>query len=677
LGTTERGARYGVLVDRYLPAIQTIAYLSSASPEVIGHTYALSAELASLQALAEDPLGVIADPGKVGQALDNIAEQAAALESALEVVRRATRVGTRPGSPIQGDSEDAAELAAVRDILDTLGPGVTLLKHVTAGTRSLVAMAEAMESAGFLSREFGTVAGIALDQAQQELTLARKETASLQELLSLQGIDAQAFLPSAVFDGGSDVSISPTERVEALLDEAIGATKFLRSFLGFEGPRTYLLIGQNQNEIRASGGFIGVAAEAMIDKGELTRLVYLDSFAVDPEPLTNNPFPPEGLFWYLWMGRLLFRDANWNPHFPASAAQVAEIYRLGKGVQVDGVVAGSKALMIDLVGAFGDITVPETEGVLSRETAAALAEGQLPYPCLPRHLSVRSKRCFDEDVFFALNSRLTTTSVAAPVRRRIVELVKDYLDQKNILIHIFPPADDSFLWERGWNGALPPVDHDYLLVVDSSLPGHSTVGVQRSWEYRVSLTPNEPVVAQLRLRYDNSDQPRDEICRQFAWEVYHCYWNFFRVYVSRLAAQIQMPPVPLHEGTLKLIWGYPDADSATTVPDSDTGPSRLTELSGYIAVEPGSVTTIPIQYKLPPEVLRSTAPGVYEYRLLVQKQPGIDHDQVSLAVQLAPNAELLETSPRYSSIRGQWLLFDFTLESDTTVVVSFQMKEAR
>ena len=69
LGSTERGARYGLLVDRYLPGIQTIAYLSRTSPDVIGHTYSLSRELSSLQESASDPLDVIANPGDIGEAL--------------------------------------------------------------------------------------------------------------------------------------------------------------------------------------------------------------------------------------------------------------------------------------------------------------------------------------------------------------------------------------------------------------------------------------------------------------------------------------------------------------------------------------------------------------------------------------------------------------------------------
>ena len=667
LGSSERSVRYGTLVDRYLPAIRTVAYLSRTNPGVIGHTYALSRELSVLQDLAADPLDVVADPEGIGEALGHIADQAFALESDFEVVRKATEVG---------GTDDPAELEAVRDVLDTLGPGITMLRHVTAGTRGLVDMAEAMESAGFLSPEFGAVAGRALDQASRELALARDEISSLQDLLSVQGIDPETFLPSIGFGDGSDVSISTTERVELMLDEAISATNFLRAFLGFEGAKTYLLLGQNQKEIRASGGFIGIAVEATLDEGELTGLVFHDSTTVDREPFTDNPSPPEGLFWYLWMGRLLFRDSNWNPHFPAAAAKVAEIYQLGQGVEVDGAITGTKALMLDMVGGFGDISVPGVESVLTRQDAEAYTDGRVFYACGPDRVSLRGKRCFDEDVFFALEERLTSGTVPPDLRRELVELVKDHLDRKNMMIHLFPPTDDSFLWERGWNGAVLTVDHDYLMVVDSSLPGHSTEGVQRSWEYTVDLDPGRPLEAKLRLRYDNADVPKDEICRQFAWEIYHCYWNYFRVYLPPMAEEIQMPQVPLTEGALKLVWGYPDADSASVVPNADTGPARLTELGGYLVVEPGSVSTVPIQYRLPPETLRSTGPDAYQYRLLIQKQPGMDEDRVSLGIRLAPGAELLQTSPDFNSRQGNVVFFDFTLLSDTTVTVSFKMPQS-
>ena len=664
LGNTPRGQQYGVLVDRYFGAIQTVAYLSNTSPEAIGHTYALSRELTALRDLATDPLDVIASPEGVGKSLDHIKEQAQFLEERLELVRQAIKANF-------GDDLPERERREVEELLATLSPGISLLRHATAGTRSLVTMATAIEDEGFLSRGFGESVGRSVDEALLELRLARQETSSLQALLSLQGLDAEAFLPSVLFDREAEFTVTPTERVEALLDEAISATNFLHSFLGYDAAKTYLLLGQNQNEIRASGGFIGIGVQATLDRGELIEFVYHDSTTVDKEPLTDNPVPPEGLYWYLWMGNLLFRDANWNPHFPSAAGEVRDIYRRGQGVSVDGIITSTKLLAFDMVEMFGDVTVPQFDEPLNRLSAEEYSESDVAYRCQPRHVSRRAKRCFDEDLFFSLKDTLTS-GVGAGTRGNLVELVKEHLDMKNMMIHVFPPVADSFLWERGWNGAVPIVDHDYLMVVDSSLPGHSAATTLRSWEYSVSLDPNKPVEAHLRLRYENTEQPKDAVCLQFAWTQYHCYWNYFRVFVSPLSQDVKMAPVPLHEGALKLIWGYPDPDSAVIVPNSNTGPSRMTELGGFVPVEPGSVVTIPIEYRLPPEAIRETAEGVFEYRLLVQKQPGMDRDLVSLAVELPEGAELLNTTPSFNSSKGRWYLFDFPLRADTTVVVSFK-----
>ena len=82
---------------------------------------------------------------------------------------------------------------------------------------------------------------------------------------------------------------------------------------------------------------------------------------------------------------------------------------------------------------------------------------------------------------------------------------------------------------------------------------------------------------------------------------------------------------------------------------------------------------MPINYQLPPEILRSTAPRVVEYRVLLQKQPGMDQDVISMGVQLPPGAELVATTPEFNSRQGRWLSFDFPLVKYTVIAVTFQM----
>jgi hypothetical protein len=284
-----------------------------------------------------------------------------------------------------------------------------------------------------------------------------------------------------------------------------------------------------------------------------------------------------------------------------------------------------------------------------------------------------SKRCFDQDLFFALRDRLTAR-LSGEDREAVVRLFKSALDRGNILLHVFDPEEGSLLWELGWNGAIKPVDHDYLMVVDSSLPGHTAEGVQRSWDYRVSLEPGRPASARLRVRYDHQGRPKDQVCRQSEPALYNCYWNYFRIYLPSSVINMARLPVPLHEGAEKLIWGYPEADSGSLVRSADVGPARLTEVGGFIAVEPGSVTTVPLEYELPWEIIRPSGQGSYEYRLLVQKQPGMDRDWVSVAVELPTGAELLGASPKAAARNGRWVSFDFPLTSDQVVAVTFAQK---
>ncbi len=651
--------RYVSLMDSYLPAIDTLVYLSRTSPELIGSSYVITREVSNLGKRAVDPLEVISNPGDMRQALDRIKKQALALESSLVVVRQAVEG--------EGDAE------SIRATVKAMERGVRLLRHLTNGIQGLVITAEAGASAGFLSEEFGSTAGVELERAVQELELARQQAVSLQSLrLGEDEAALASLLPVTIFDEQPGIPVGTVKRLELLLDQVIDATAFLRTFLGFEGPRTYLLLGQNQNEIRATGGFIGVAVEMKLDEGRLVDLIYHDSTTVDPQPYSLNPSPPDGLYWYLWHDRMLFRDANWNPHFPAAAAKLAQIFQLGQGVKVDGVITGSKGLTLDMVELLGDVKVPEVEEVLSRDRAEGLRRKRLPYPYLPRHTSTRDKRCFDEDLFFQLKERLTA-STPPLVRRQLVELLRSHIERKNIFIHVFDPEEGSFLWERGWNGAITPVDHDYLMVIDSSLPGHAVAQVERNLEYSVSLNTDQPLEARLRLRYSHGVEPRQNVCRQSeAGGLENCYWNFFRVYVSSMATEIYMPKVPLHPGAEKLIWGYPDADSASIVRNADIGPAALTELSGYMVAEPGSTTTIPIQYQLPSGILRSIGTNLYEYRLLIQKQPGMDSDGISVAVELPPNVQLQRASPSSFLQQGRWLVFDFILESDTLVTVLFR-----
>ena len=510
--------------------------------------------------------------------------------------------------------------------------------------------------------------GPLFSQAELRLTEAREQLELFRVSLS-QGVGRE-LVEAGAFDIEAGGIFEPVEKGLTRVEQFLKATQDL---LGFPESKTYLVILQNQNEIRATGGFIGATVEAHITRGTLGEVIYADSTTIDPTPLINNPSAPEPLFWYLWMGRLLFRDANWNPHFPASAETLADLYERGQGSRVDGVIATNKLVGLDLVAVLPGITVPEVEGFLDREQARQYTEGERPYPCSSRHVSTRDKRCFSEDLFQAVLDRLNE-GVTPDERRALITLLQDQLERKNILIYTFTQDPGGLLAENGWDGAVPDVAQDFLMVIDSSLPGHTTLAVTRSWDYRVDLTPHGESNAQLLLRYRNDRSSAAPDCRQAAEGGGGCYWNYFRLFLPRAASDVIASPAPLHEGSEKLIWGHRDPDSGRVLEHADAGLEGLTEVGGYITVEPDSILTIPVTYQLGPEVVRQVGEGIYEYRLLLVKQPGMEQDQVRVRVRLPEGSKLVTSAPSGITMEGNVLEFLGVLRENTEIVVIFAME---
>ena len=85
---------------------------------------------------------------------------------------------------------------------------------------------------------------------------------------------------------------------------------------------------------------------------------------------------------------------------------------------------------------------------------------------------------------------------------------------------------------------------------------------------------------------------------------------------------------------------------------------------------------VPISYQLPWEIVREVGPGVYQYRLLIQKQPGTPPERATVLVQLPTGAQLAEASPGEPRRQGSWLRFDLTMTGDQLVRVQFALPGA-
>ena len=110
--------------------------------------------------------------------------------------------------------------------------------------------------------------------------------------------------------------------------------------LGNDGIRTYLLIGQSADELRATGGFVSSVWTVTLQDGVLLNIKYTDAVRVDDwERIDYYPKAPPGLDEHMNAWVWLLRDVSWDPDFPTTAQTTADIFELGQRQKVDGVIA--------------------------------------------------------------------------------------------------------------------------------------------------------------------------------------------------------------------------------------------------------------------------------------------------------------------------------------------------
>ena len=629
------------LLNAGIAVLRSLAVVAAETPLAVDDGFELLAAVDDLQDLVADPLRSLADTGAAKTLLATVRARASRLTEAL--------------SSVSGTSEETLQLAL---------RGLGVINAAAEAAGELVAVADALEE-GLFSEAFGAAVGPKLVAAQDHLDEAERLLALLREQFTGdlgEGIaDVIADDPSGVF--------APAE---GALSETTELVQTMRSALGYESTQTYLLLMQNQAEIRATGGFIGATAEFPLTNGVLGPMVFKDSTRIDIPPLINNPPAPEPLYWYLWMGRLLFRDANWNPDFPHSAATLLDFYEESSPLTLDGAITGTKLLAFELVDVVGGIRVPELEGIVDRTSAELYAAGLLPYTCQNRHVSSSSKRCFDEDLLPAVVDGLRG-GLGDTGRERLIELITRNLEQKNVLLFMRDSEVQELVLANGWGGAVGAPAQDLLMVVDSSLPGHTTSSVTREWDYRVTLVPGGTSRADLRIRFTNDRPIEVPDCRQAAEGGGGCYWNYVRAFLPEAASNVQVPSAGLHEGSEKLTWGHRDLETGGVLTHAGAGLTGLTEVGAYVVVEPLTVLTLPVSYELGPAVVRRVDSGRYEYRLQLLKQSGIDTDQVSVAVGLPAGSSVLATSPAGFVTSGDETSWRGALTSDTELVVVFEV----
>jgi hypothetical protein len=134
----------------------------------------------------------------------------------------------------------------------------------------------------------------------------------------------------------------------------------LPKLLGQNEAQTYLLIFQNDAEIRGSGGFLTAYAILETFRGKITPVLSQDIYELDnrfgnrlPAPEPIKKYLPLVYNWHL-------RDMNLSPDFTVSMDTFLPNYKeVAQYKDFDGVIAMDTQIVVDLLRALGPVGVAD------------------------------------------------------------------------------------------------------------------------------------------------------------------------------------------------------------------------------------------------------------------------------------------------------------------------------
>ncbi len=422
-----------------------------------------------------------------------------------------------------------------------------------------------------------------------------------------------------------------------VLQASLQLLPIVPELLGEGQPVTYLVLAQNHDELRATGGYISGIGSVQFKDGRLVDFYIDNSYAVDDFSKPYPP-PPEPLQRLMLAGYWVARDANWSPDFPTAAQQVQSLYHLSTGRATQGVVAFDQAAVKAIVSVVGPLSLADMpEPVTSENVEVFMRQAWEPDP----GMKISGEWWRGRKDFMGILGRailekilhLRQPGALVDLGRATLEI----LESGHLLVYLSQPDAQALLDDANLAHNIEPGDGDFLMLVNSNVGFNKADAlVQREVEYEVDLTDPGRPVGKLTVRYTHQADTTVACVHGSSYGVggsyaelsRRCYWDYWRVYASLESGLLTTDVKPIPGD--KLLGGQP----WTGMVESYIGEGGSQVFAGVLLLPTRGQESVGLTYSLPSRVLKYGADGELRYRLRLQKQPGIAAIPVQVKVRL-------------------------------------------
>ncbi|KKU26474.1 MAG: hypothetical protein UX37_C0002G0040 [Microgenomates group bacterium GW2011_GWA2_46_16] len=377
--------------------------------------------------------------------------------------------------------------------------------------------------------------------------------------------------------------------------------QLLPDLLGNPDAKKYLIMFQNDAELRATGGFLTAYATMKITKGKIEAGISQDIYTLDagfkrkvPAPDPIKKYLPLVYTWNL-------RDMNLSPDFKSSMDTFTGYMNEVPGApDFDALIAIDTQVPVRILEVLGPIGVPGYGGKFSAEIDPRCDCPQVIYELeniitRPTY-EIREGR---KSILGPLMNSMLANMMGSPksVWAEFFNIFTESIKQKHLLMYFRDSNKQNAVEVLGAGGRINDYDGDYLHINDTNFAGaKSNMFVTQEVEQVVNVEEDGKITKKLILTYKNP-RPGD-----------NCNLEAGKLCLNGLLRDWQRIYVP-KGSILKSAKGF-EVDMTTT---EDLG---KTVFEGFFTLAPQSVKKLEIEYEVPAGLVSG------DYRLLIQKQPG-------------------------------------------------------
>jgi hypothetical protein len=483
----------------------------------------------------------------------------------------------------------------------------------------------------------------------------------------------------------------PVAAAQAELPEAAASARhaaealaLLQWMLGDDSQRRYLIIFQNNAELRATGGFIGSFAIMDLDRGVIEKIEIPGGGSYDLQgSLAARLVSPRPL--HLVRAGWEFQDANWFADYPTSAAKLAWFLEKSGGPSVDGVIALNLRLMEQVLEVTGPIEMPEYNKTVDHRNFWYETQKQVE---LDYDREENKPKQFIADMAPKLIDRLLNADNTQAMR--LAAVMNEGLATKDALVWLRNPDRELDALKLGWSGQIKPAEGDYLSIVHSNIAGQKTdLVMQDRVDHSVQVMADGSATVTLTLERTHTGT-KDAL---FTGVRNVDYVRFLVPHGSQLidgtgfaAPDPKLFKIPEADReadpqvyALEKHMRY-DSRSGLRIGDE----SGKTVFGGWLQTDPGETSVATLVYRLPPNTVRLSESASHlsdafaeligsqptgelaaSYSLLLQKQPGANPIDFTSRLDLPRGYYPVYQSPtRSEDDRGRWQT-NLMLDRDT------------